>query len=140
MDETDVSPQEAQEIQNIAHQYFLKESGSEEGAQKLMNGLAKLVQEEGAKLVHINNVLFLLLVRGKGVLEMHTIGSEPTTQAYADDIVKLARYVKNIGAKLLYTYAPSRAFDRIARQTGLPIVKTQTVIKGEPVFVYAVEF
>lgn len=135
-----MSPQEAQEIQDIAHEYFLKQSGSEQGAQKLMQGLASLLQEQGAKLVHINNLLFLVLVRGKGVVEFHTIGEEQSSKEYADDIVKLTKYVKNIGAKLLYTYAPSRAFDRVARQTGLPIVKTQTEINGNPVFVYAVEF
>ena len=135
-----MSPQEAQEIQNIAYQYFLKESGSEQGAQKMMQGLATIVQGEGAKLVHINNLLFLLLVRGKGVIEFHTIGAENSTQAYAQDIVELAKYVKQIGAKLLYTYAPSRAFDRVAKQTRLPIVKTRADIGGSPVFVYAVEF
>jgi hypothetical protein len=135
-----MSPQEAQEIQDIAYRYFLKESGSEQGAQKLMQGLAALVQEQGAKLVHINNLLFLVLVRGKGVIEFHTIGEEQSSKEYANDIVQLTKYVKNIGVKLLYTYAQSRAFDRVARQTGLPIVKTQTQINGSPIFVYAVEF
>ena len=135
-----MSPQEAQEIQDIAYRYFLKESGSEQGAQKLMQGLAALVQEQGAKLVHINNLLFLVLVRGKGVIEFHTIGEEQSSKEYANDIVQLTKYVKNIGVKLLYTYAQSRAFDRVARQTGLPIVKTQTQINGNPIFVYAVEF
>lgn len=135
-----MSPQEAQQIQTIAHDYFLKESGSEEGANQMMSNLAHIVQEEGAKLVHINNVLFLLMVRGKGVLEMHTIGFESSPAEYARDIVQVAQYVKNIGAKLLYTYSPTRAFDRIAKMTGLPIVKTQTQIKGIPMFVYAVEF
>ena len=135
-----MSPQEAQEIQDIAYRYFLKESGSEQGAQKLMQGLAALVQEQGAKLVHINNLLFLVLVRGKGVIEFHTIGEEQSSKEYANDIVQLTKYVKNIGVKLLYTYAQSRAFDRVARQTGLPIVKTRTQINGNPIFVYAVEF
>lgn len=140
MNPAQMSPEEAQKIQSIAHTYFLQETGSEEGAQKMMGALAALVQEEGAKLVHLGNVLFLVLVRGKGVLEMHTIGSEASAQAYAQDIIDLAKYVKNIGAKLLYTYAGSRAFDRVVRLTGLPIVKTQTVIDGKQLFIYALEF
>jgi hypothetical protein len=134
------SPQEAQEIQRIAHDYFLQETGSEQGAEQMMRRLASAVQEPGAKLVHLGNVLFLLFVRGKGVLEFHTIGSEATAQAYAQDLVDLAKYVQNIGAKLTYTYTESRAFDRVARLTGLPIIKTESNIDGKRVFVYAMEF
>ena len=38
----------------------------------MMASLAKIVEEDGAKLVHLGNVLFLVLVRGKGVVEVHT--------------------------------------------------------------------
>ena len=44
------------------------------------------------------------------------------------------------GAKLAYTYTESRAFDRVARLTGLPIIKTESEINGKRVFVYAMEF
>lgn len=136
----EMSPEEAQEIQQIAHDYFLQETGSEDGAQEMMQKLASLVQEEGAKLVHLGNILFLILVRGKGVVEFHTIGTEATSEAYAQDLVDLAKYVQNIGAKLAYTYTESRAFDRVARLTGLPIIKTESEIDGKRVFVYAMEF
>jgi hypothetical protein len=134
------SPQEAQEILRIAHDYFLQESGSEEGAQDLMRRLAGAVKEPGTKLIHLGNVLFLVLVRGQGVLEFHTIGSEASAQAYAQDLVDLAKYVRNIGAKMAYTYTESRAFDRVARLTGLPITKTLSNIDGKQVYVYAMEF
>ena len=140
MAETQMSPQEAQEIESIARNYFTQETGSPQGAEKMMRNLAGIVQEEGAKLVHLGNVLFLVLVRGKGVIEFHTIGSESTAQAYAQDLVDLAKYVKNIGVKLAYTYTESRVFERVARLTGLPITKTETDIDGKHVFVYAVEF
>jgi hypothetical protein len=134
------SPQEAQEILRIAHDYFLQEAGSEEGAQEMMRKLAGMLQEPGVKLVHLGNVLFLVLVRGKGVLEFHTIGTEASPQAYAEDLVNLAKYVKNIGTKMAYTYTESRVFDRVARLTGLPITKTQSNIDGKQVYVYAMEF
>jgi hypothetical protein len=140
MAENQMSPQESQEILSIAKNYFVKESGSVEAADEMMKKLAGIVQEQGAKLVHIGNVLFLVMVRGKGVVEFHTIGSENTPQAFANDIVDLTKYIKNIGANLLYTYSESRIFDRIAKLTGLPIVKTETDIDGKRVFVYAVEF
>jgi hypothetical protein len=140
MAETQMSPQEAQKIESIARNYFTQQSGSPEGAEKMMQKLAGILQEEGANLVHLGNVVFLILVRGKGVVEFHTIGSESTSEAYAKDLVDLANYVKNIGVKLAYTYTDSRAFERVARLTGLPITKTETDIDGKRVFVYAVEF
>ena len=140
MAEQQMSPQGAQEIESIARNYFTQQAGSPEAGEEMMQKLAGIVQEEGAKLVHLGNVLFLVLVRGKGVVEFHTIGTESTAQAFAQDIVDLAKYIKNIGANLLYTYSASRVFDRIAKLTGLPIVKTETDIDGKRVFVYAVEF
>lgn len=134
------SPQESQEILRIAHDYFLQEAGTEEGAQEMMRKLAGMLQEPGVKLIHLGNVLFLVLVRGKGVLEFHTIGTEDSSQAYAEDLVNLANYVKNIGTKMAYTYTESRAFDRVARLTGLPIIKTESNIDGKRVYVYAMEF
>lgn len=135
-----MSPQEAQEIERIARDYFTQEAGSPEGGEKMLGNLATIVQEDGAKLVHLGNVLFLILVRGEGVIEFHTIGSEQTSEQYAKDLVDLARYLENIGVKLAYTYTENRAFERVARMTKLPIIKTETDIDGKHVYVYAVEF
>ena len=140
MPENQMSPQEAQEIEQIARDYFAEVAGSPEGAEEMLGKLASIVQEEGAKLVHLGNVLFLILVRGEGVVEFHTIGSEPTSEAYAKDLVDLANYLQNIGVKLAFTYTDNRAFERVARLTKLPIVKTETDIDGQHVYVYAVEF
>jgi hypothetical protein len=135
-----MSPQEAQEIERIARDYFTGVAGSPEGAENMLGRLAEIVQEDGAKLVHLGNVLFLILVRGEGVIEFHTIGSEQTSEQYAQDLVDLAKYLEKIGVKLAYTYAENRAFERVARMTKLPIVKTETDIDGQHVYVYAVEF
>lgn len=135
-----MSPQEAQEIERIARDYFTQEAGSPEGGEKMLGNLATIVQEDGAKLVHLGNVLFLVLVRGEGVIEFHTIGSEQTSEQYAKDLVDLAKYLENIGVKLAYTYTENRAFERVARMTKLPIIKTETDIDGKHVYVYAVEF
>lgn len=140
MPENQMSPQEAQEIERIARDYFTQEAGSPEGAEEMLGKLATIVQEDGAKLVHLGNVLFLILVQGEGVVEFHTIGSEQTSEQYAKDLVDLARYLENIGVKLAYTYTENRAFERVARMTKLPIIKTETDIDGQHVYVYAVEF
>jgi hypothetical protein len=65
--------QEQQEVTRIAREYFLQELGSEERADDALAKLASLVQEDGSKLVHIGDVLFLVLVRGEGVIEGRSV-------------------------------------------------------------------
>ena len=131
---------EQQEVMQIASDYFLQELGSQEAADEAMAKLATLVQDEGAKLVHIGNVLFLVLVRGKNVVEIHTIGSEPNPRDLAKDFVDLVNYLKNIKVKVAYTYSEDNKFDRLAKMTGLPVKKKQTQVDGKSVNVYIMEF
>jgi hypothetical protein len=132
--------QEQQEVYRIAHEYFLQELGSEERAQDALAKLATLVQEEGVKLVHIGNVLFLVIVRGQGVVEVHTIGIETNPRELAQNFINLAAYLQNIGVQVAYTYTEDNRFGRIARMTGLPIQQTQAVIGDKKVNVYIMEF
>jgi hypothetical protein len=131
---------EQQEVVRIATDYFLQELGSQEAAADAMGKLATLVQEEGAKLVHIGNVLFLVIVRGQNVVEVHTIGSEPNPRDLAKDFVDLANYLKNIKVKVAYTYSEDNKFDRLAKMTGLPVKKKQAEVDGKTVNVYIMEF
>ena len=131
---------EQQEVVRIASNYFLQELGSQEAADEAMAKLATLVQEDGVKLVHLGNVLFLVVVRGKNVVEVHTIGNEPNPRDLAKDFVDLVNYLKNIGTKVAYTYSDDNKFDRLANMTGLPVKKKQTEIDGKPVNVYIMEF
>ena len=131
---------EQQEVVRIASNYFLQELGSQEAADEAMAKLATLVQEDGAKLVHLGNVLFLVVVRGKNVVEVHTIGNELNPRDLAKDFVDLVNYLKNIGTKVAYTYSDDNKFDRLAKMTGLPVKKKQTEIDGKPVNVYIMEF
>jgi hypothetical protein len=131
---------EQREVMQIASDYFLQELGSQEAADEAMAKLATLVQDEGAKLVHIGNVLFLVLVRGKNVVEVHTIGNEPNPRDLAKDFVDLVNYLKNIKVKVAYTYSEDNKFDRLAKMTGLPVKKKQTQVDGKSVNVYIMEF
>jgi len=130
---------EQQEVARIANDYFLQELGSQEAADDAMGKLATLVQEDGAKLVHLGNVLFLILVRGQNVVEVHTIGNETSPRDLAKDFVDLVSYLKNIGTKIAYTYSEDNKFDRFAKMTGLPIKKTQAEVDGKTVNVYIME-
>lgn len=135
-----ISAQEQQEVAQIANDYFLKELGSQEEADLAMGKLAKLVQDKGAKLVHLGNVLFLVLVRGKGIVEIHTMGNEPNPMDLVKDFVNLANYLKNIKTKVVYTYSEDNKFSRIAKLTGLPIQQKKAVVNGKEVNVYILEF
>jgi len=136
----EVDQQEQQQIIQIAMDYFRKEAGSEEGASKMMAGLAKTVEEDGAKLVHIGNVLFLILVRDKGVVEVHTIGTENPPRKLAEDFKQLAAYLQNIGVKMAYTYSEEDRFGRLAQMTGLPFKKFKVDVRGKPMNAYVMEF
>lgn len=131
---------EQQEVARIANDYFIQELGSQEAADEAIGKLATLVQEDGAKLVHIGNVLFLVIVRGKNVVEIHTIGNETNPRNLAKDFVDLANYLKNIGVKIAYTYSEDNKFDRLAKMTGLPVMKKQAEVDGKTVNVYIMEF
>lgn len=126
-------------ITQIALQYFRKETGSDEQAMAQLEALAKTVSEDGAKLVHLGNVLFLVLVRGEGVVEVHTIGEESPAEL-AEDFRKLVAYLKNIGVKTAYTYAESKRFGRLAKMTGLPVQEFAVDFMGKPATAYVMEF
>jgi len=135
-----IDAQEQQVVAQIANDYFLKELGSQKEADKALSKLGKLVQDKGAKLVHIGNVLFLVIVRGKGVVEIHTIGTEANPMDLVKDFVDLTNYLKNIKTKVAYTYSEDNKFSRIAKLTGLPIKQKKAVVDGKDVNVYILEF
>jgi hypothetical protein len=131
---------EQEQIIQIAFNYFKKESGSDEKAQKMMSQLATVVSEEGAKLVHLGNVLFLIMVRGKGIVEIHTIGEEAQPRYLAENYKKLADYLKKIGVKTAYTYTPDNRYGRLAQMTGLPVKTFKVEVEGKPMVAYVMEF
>lgn len=135
-----IDAQEQQVVAQIANDYFLKELGSQKEADKALSKLGKLVQDKGAKLVHLGNVLFLVIVRGKGVVEVHTIGTEANPMDLVKDFVDLTKYLKNINTKVAYTYSEDNKFSRIAKLTGLPIKQKKAVVDGKDVNVYILEF
>lgn len=131
--------QEQDVIGQIAVDYFRKIADSEKEAQKMLTGLVHSVKEDGAKLVHIGNVLFLVLVRGEGVVEVHTIGFEKVPRALAENFKQLVQYLKTIGVKTAYTYSDEPRFKRIAEMTGLPVKEFPAKVEGEDQHVYVME-
>ena len=135
----EMDPQEAQEIMRIATEYARGASKTEEEAQKLLGALAAIVQEEGAKLVHLGNVLFLVLVRGKELVEVHTMGDEKKPRDLAQNFLNLAKYLKSIGVKVAYTYTPDTKFSKLAKMVDLKVQQYKSNIQGQMMNVFVVE-
>jgi hypothetical protein len=135
----DIDQTEAQEIQDIAYNYFLQETKSAAKTQEMMDKLAGMLQEPSSKLVHIGQNLFLIQVRGKGMVEVHTMGTENDPRQFAQNIVKLADYLRNIGVKMAYTYADDKKFGLIARMTGLQVKELDTPVEDKRYTTYVLE-
>lgn len=137
MDET-----ELQEVNEIVMSYFRSESESEEQAQQMMGQLNQVLQEDGAKLVHIGNCVFLVLVKGKGLVEVHTMTADSDSVALARSFVELAQYLSKIGVRVAYTYSNDPKFQVIAKRTRLPFKTKEITVPGsdEPTTAYYIEF
>lgn len=133
--------QEALEITQIARNYFLRETGGDEAkANEMLSSLVAMVQEPNIKLIHLEKVLFLVIVRGQGMVEVHTLAADIVPADMVDGFKKLAAYLQNIGVKVAYTYSDDPRFRRIARQTKLPIKELKETIDGKETLIYVMEF
>ena len=127
-------------VLNTVSKYFLRESnGNQRKADEMLKKLATVLQEPGAKLVNIKNVVFLILVRGKGAVEVHTMAADLIPSTLVEGFQKLAEYLKSIGVTMAYTYTDDRRFARIARQTKLPIKELKEEVDGKLTYIYVVE-
>ena len=117
---------EVKEVNRICYDYFLQEAASEDQARKMMDGLARITGDKGVKLVHLGNTVFLIIVKGKGLVEVHTMTTKEDSVSLARNFVQLAKYLKNIGVRTAYTYADDPKFALVAKRTRLPF-KTKEV-------------
>ena len=140
MTETALSPKEIKEVTDICMEYFRKETKSEDKAKKLMADLATLIQQPAAKLVHLGNLVFLTLVKDKGVIEFHTMGEEKTSDAYTKDMKALAKYLFRIGATKIYSYTDDPKFGILAKRSRMGWETSETTGEdGKKYTVYTLE-
>ena len=125
MDET-----ELQQVNQIVRDYFTQEAASPQQAEQMMASLAKLAKEKGVKLVHLGNTVFLVIVKGKGLVEVHTMTTEEDSMSLARNFVQLTQFLKNIGVKTAYTYADDPKFELVAKRTRLPFQTKQVQYPG----------
>ena len=125
----DVTEDEGKEIMRIATEYFRQQTGGdEEQTNRMLNGLANLVQQDGIRLVHLGNTLFLVLVKGKRMVEVHTMAVDETPSSLAKNFVMLTQYLKGIGVRVAYTYADDDRYEMVAKRSRLPFQKRQVTL------------
>lgn len=139
MAEQQMDPKEAEEIMRIATEYCRSATKTEEEAQELLGKLAATVQGDGAKLVHLGNVLFLIMVRAKNTVEVHTMGEEKDARDMAKNFKNLATYLKSVGVQTAYTYAEDTKFKRLAKMVKLKVREYKANVQGTPMNVFVVE-
>ena len=124
-----VSEDEGKEIMRIATEYFRQQTGGdEEQTNRMLNGLANLVKQDGIRMVHLGNTLFLVLVKGKRMVEVHTMAVDETVSSLSKNFVMLANYLKGIGVRVAYTYADDDRYEMVAKRSRLPFQKRQVVL------------
>lgn len=130
-----------EQIQEIAMRYFLKATNQNKAkATELLNVLVRILQDEGSKLIHLGNVLFLVLVRGKGIVEIHTIGEEERPRDLAKNFLDLYKYLKNVGVQVAYTYSEDEKFKKLAKMVDLPVQQYKTKVEDKTYNVFVVKF
>ena len=128
-----------EKVMQILHDYFASEGQSEEEIQASIANIGQMVQDPGAKLIHFRNVVFLVFVRGEGVVEFHTAGTEPNPKDLVQDYKDLIDYLKSVGVKTAYAYAENPMFKRIAAMTKLPWKVIDIEVEGKPMTAYVLE-
>lgn len=143
MQSDQLNPNEGEglEIMNILKQYFMKETNSQRQTEQLLGNLASALQEPGVKLVHLGRTVFLVIVRGKGMVEVHTMSVDDDSVSLAKSFNQLAKYLKNIGVKLAYTFSNDPKYELIAKRTRLPFKQRSVQASdGQEYMAYYLEF
>ncbi len=138
-----VAEDEGKEIMRIATEYFRQQTdGNEEETNRMLNGLAALVQKDGIRLVHLGNTLFLVMVKGKRMVEVHTMAVDESVSSLAKNFVMLVQYLKGIGVRVAYTYADDNRYEMVAKRSRLPFQKRQVTMPedGKTYTAYYLEF
>lgn len=131
---------DAEQIQKIVMGYARQVTKTEEEANQFILNLASTVQQEGAKLVHFGNTVFLILVRAPGVVEVHTMSINESGLSLAKNLVDLAQYLKALGTKVMYTYSDDPKYKPIAARTKILKARDIKLPDGKSATAYVAEF
>jgi hypothetical protein len=132
--------EEQQEVLRIVTEYFRKEfGGDEKKVNDALGSLAGMLQGQGVNLVHILDTVFLVMVIGKGMVEVHAMAVDENMATLAKSFRGLAEYLKAIGVKVAYTYTDKPGYEMVAKRSRLPFKQKQMEIDGKKQNVYYLE-
>jgi hypothetical protein len=120
-----LDPKETQEVLDIMLDFFTKQTGSRKKAVQYVNGIAQLIRNPAAKLIHLDNVVFLALVKDRGVVEFHTMAVKESSTGLAKKLTTLRNILQNMGARTIYSYTDDPKYRAVAKRSGLPWVITK---------------
>lgn len=116
----DISQDEQQEVLDILTGFYRQRLDSEEEVNKLLQNLGGMVQQQGAKLVHINQTVFLVLVQGKGVVDFYAMYDKFNKKEQIKNLQEFVAYAKNIDIKALVTQTlPEDEYEEVLDESGL---------------------
>lgn len=115
----EVSQEEQQEIVDIVTGFYKQRVDSEEEVNKLLQNLGAMVQQQGAKLVHINQTVFMVLVQGEGVVDFYAMYDKFNKKEQINNLKQFVAYAKNIGIKTLITQTlPEDEYEEVLDDSG----------------------
>ncbi len=131
---------ETQEVIDIMLSFFEKQTGSRKKAVAYVNSIGNLIKNPAAKLIHLDNVVFLALVKDQGVVEFHTMAAKETASGMAEKLKTLANILRNMGATRMYSYTDEPKYRAVTKRSRLPWTMTeQKGADGKTYDVYTLE-
>ena len=71
-------------------------------ASEMFANLFGIIKENQATPIMAQNVVFLMFIRGKGIVEIHVLGNEKSIDALANDLHMLRAYMQQVGVVAFY--------------------------------------
>lgn len=114
-----MNEEEVQNIQRILVEHFTKQLGGDQEKIELALGeIATAIQKEGDKLIYsgiTKEVVFLISVRGKGVVEFHAMvggnpGEKEKLSMLEEELPYLFQKLKSLGVHIAYVSSPVKLF------------------------------
>lgn len=135
-----LDPKETEQVIDIMMNFFTKETGSKKMAVKYVNGIAQLIKNPAAKLIHIDGIVFLVLVKEKGVVEFHTMTTKQSSSDFIKKVTMLEDVLRNLGVKKMYSYSTDDKFKLPIKRSRQPwVITNQVGADGKKYFVYTLE-
>lgn len=135
------SPEEVQKIAEIATKFARSRAKSEEEMHSILGSIFESTKQEGTKIIHIDEVLFGIMIRGVGVVEFHNISVPVPVEDMTKYIKKLIEKLKSVDVKVAFTYSPEEYYMKAVVATKLDWKAKKVRVKDvkKPIKVYILE-